>query len=322
MNRLREQIALGVSLKIPVLIQGESGTGKEVIARCIAAGSRRPDRFVKVNCPAIPASLVESELFGYEKGAFTGAHSAKRGRVESAEQGILFLDEIGELDLEVQAKLIQLLQDGSYYRVGGQEERRVDLRIVTSSNRNLKEQVAQGKFRSDLYHRINTFTLHLPPLRDRILDLPQLTNYFLEEYSRAFRRPAKPISEETLRVMQHHSWPGNIRELENLVRRYVMLEDEEVILSEIMEMAPDSRFVATIEIDIRLSLKEATKRAIRDLERQVILRILQLNNWNRKRTADALEISYRGLLYKMRDAGFPRITRTDVASARETGTGS
>jgi two-component system response regulator AtoC len=316
MARLRAQMALGMRVQIPILIQGESGTGKEIVARFIAAGATRPDRFVKVNCPAIPAALVESELFGYEKGAFTGAHSTKRGRVEAADHGLLFLDEIGDLDMAVQAKLMQLLQDGTYYRIGGQQERQVNLRVISATNRDLKEQVARGQFRADLFHRINTFTLSLPALRDRILDLPALTDYFLQEYSRTFNRQVRSLSAETLRVMQHYSWPGNIRELENLVRRYVMLEDEEAILAEILEPLPETRFVAKVEINAGLPLKEATRRATRELERQLILRVLQVNNWNRKRTAKTLGISYRGLLYKMRESGFPRITRAEPAQKK------
>ena len=311
MRRVGEELARGAKLGLPILIQGESGTGKEIIAKCIAAESKL-ERFVKVSCPAIPAALLETELFGYERGAFTGAHAAKRGRVELADKGILFLDEIGELDLAVQAKLTQLLQDGRYCRVGGQEERRVNVRVITATNRNLKDEVALGLFRSDLFYRINALTLLLPPLRDRIADLPVLVDFFIEHYSRLFTCEVKPISTSTLRIMQHYRWPGNIRELENLMRRYVMLQDEEAIVAEIMEDTGDARFVAKIEVDTQLSLKAAIKQAVHDLERQVILRMLQMNDWNRKRTADALAISYRGLLYKMRDSGFPRIATAKV----------
>ena len=310
MSRLHEEIDQAAKLRIPILIEGESGTGKEIVALYLIARSERSDRCVKINCPAIPATLLESELFGYEKGAFTGAHCAKRGRVELADRGTLFLDEIGELEIGVQAKLIQLLQDGTYCRVGGQEERKVDVRIISATNRDLQQHVAQGLFRSDLYYRINAFKIHLPPLRDRIVDLPLLADYFLHYYATMFDHEYVPFSPETLRIMQHYHWPGNVRQLENLVRRFVMLQDEQAILAEILEEPTDNCFVAKIEIDTRLSLKQATKRAIGDLERQVIRHTLQLNGWNRKKTAKALAISYRGLLYKMRDAGFPRISTT------------
>jgi len=228
MARVRE-LLLSSNRAIPVLIQGESGTGKEVIAQFIAAASPAQVGFVKVSCPAIPSALLETELFGYEKGAFTGAHSAKRGRVELADNGILFLDEIGELDLSVQAKLLQLLQDGRYCRVGGHEERQVSVRVISATNRNLREEVAAGLFRRDLLYRINAVTVELPPLRDRIVDLPVLVDFFLERYSAEFNRTPVPLSSETLQVMAHYHWPGNIRELENLIRRYVILPDEDGI---------------------------------------------------------------------------------------------
>ena len=308
MARVRE-LLLSSNRAIPVLIQGESGTGKEVIAQFIAAASPAQVGFVKVSCPAIPSALLETELFGYEKGAFTGAHSAKRGRVELADNGILFLDEIGELDLSVQAKLLQLLQDGRYCRVGGHEERQVSVRVMSATNRNLREEVAAGLFRRDLLYRINAVTVELPPLRDRIVDLPVLVDFFLERYSAEFNRTPVPLSSETLQVMAHYHWPGNIRELENLIRRYVILPDEDGIAAEMMSSQQAvERFVAEIEVDTKLSLKELTRRAVQDLERQVILRMLKAHNWNRKKTAAALNISYRGLIYKMREAGFPRLT--------------
>jgi two-component system response regulator AtoC len=319
MAQVQEQLRRSATIRIPVLIEGESGTGKELIAQFIA--SLTPSApIVKVSCPAIPGALLESELFGYEKGAFTGAYTTRRGRVDFADKGFLFLDEISEISVELQAKLVHLLQDGRYSRLGGHEERKVDVRLISATNRRLKDQVAQGLFREDLFYRINALTVRLPSLRDRIVDLPLLVEYFLRHYSIGLENPVKPLSSDTLAVMQHYHWPGNIRELENCIRRYVLFQDEESIASEIVQSV-EQRFEARIDIDTRMPLKRLTKRAVQDLERQVIMKMLQLNNWNRKKTADALEISYRGLLYKMRDAGFPRKTsgkgRIERAYARD-----
>jgi two-component system response regulator AtoC len=319
MAQVYEQLLHSAGFRIPILIEGESGTGKELIAQFIA--SLTPSvPIVKVSCPAIPGTLLESELFGYEKGAFTGAYTTRRGRVEFADKGILFLDEISEISTDLQVKLVQLLQDGHYSRVGGHEERRVDVRLVSATSRHLKEHVAQGLFREDLFYRINALTLRLPSLRERIVDLPVLVDHLLQQHSVGLGHATKPLSQDTLAIMQHYHWPGNIRELENCIRRYILLQDEEFIASEIVQSV-DQHFEARLDIDTRMPLKRLTKHAVQELERQVIMKMLQLNNWNRKKTADALEISYRGLLYKMRDAGFPRKSngkvRTDRPYARD-----
>jgi two-component system response regulator AtoC len=306
MAQVQEQLRRSAAIRIPVLIEGESGTGKELIAQFIAALTPNAP-LVKVSCPAIPGALLESELFGYEKGAFTGAYTTRRGRVDFADKGTLFLDEISEISIELQAKLVHLLQDGHYSRLGGHEQRKVDVRLISATNHHLKDQVAQGLFREDLFYRINALTFRLPSLRDRIADLPMLVEYFLNQYSIGSGSGIKPLSRDTLTIMQHYHWPGNIRELENCIRRYVLFQDEESIASEIVQSV-EQRFEARIDIDTRMPLKQLTKHAVQDLERQVIMKMLQMNNWNRKKTADALEISYRGLLYKMRDAGFPRKT--------------
>jgi two-component system response regulator AtoC len=215
------QVAL---VNVPVLISGESGTGKEIIAKLIhrlSPWSQGP--FVKVTCPAIPGTLMESELFGYEKGAFTGAYRLKRGQVEAAHQGTLFLDEIGELDFGLQAKLLQLLQDGTYSRIGGQTERLVEMRVVSATNRHLGTEIENARFRQDLFHRINGVGIRMPALRERLEDIPEIADYLLTVYNRKFKTSAPRFSSSFLSCLQQRQWPGNIRELENVVRRYAIL---------------------------------------------------------------------------------------------------
>src|SRR3989442_2049252 len=305
MQALRERLDKVAGANVPVLIQGESGTGKDIIARMIHTLSPwKSGPFVKVNCPAIPGTLLESELFGYEKGAFTGAFGMKPGRVEMAHRGTLFLDEISELDLGLQSKLLQLLQDGQFCRIGAQEDKKVEVRVVCATNRHLEHEIESGTFRQDLFYRINVVNLYLPPLRERRGDIEDLVHYFLEYYNRKYNCRARALSGEVMGLLQKYHWPGNIRELENLVKRYVILGNEEAISSDLVtreqEMVnPD------INLDGPISLKKLTRQAVRELERKVILKVLQANHWNRKQSARALSISYRALLYKIRDAGLP-----------------
>jgi two-component system response regulator AtoC len=265
---------------------------------------------VKVNCPAIPGTLLESELFGYEKGAFTGAYGSKPGRVEMAHRGTLFLDEISELDLALQSKLLQLLQDGQFCRIGAQEDKRVEVRVVCATNRQLEVEIETGTFRQDLFYRINVVNLRMPALRERRGDIEDLVSYFLEYYNRKYNCRAKAISPDLMRVLEKYHWPGNIRELENLVKRYVILGNEDVISSDLVAREQEY-FNPDINLDGPISLKKLTRQAVRELERKVILKVLQANHWNRKQAARALSISYRALLYKIRDAGLPpnRATR-------------
>jgi two-component system, NtrC family, response regulator AtoC len=287
---------------VPVLLQGESGTGKDIFAKLLHLNSSRANgAWVKVSCPAIPHTLIESELFGYEKGAFTGAYSTKRGRVEQAHMGTLFLDEVGDLDLTTQAKLLQLLQDGSFSRVGAADTRKVNTRIVTANNGNLKQQVDDGTFRLDLFYRINAVTIDLPPLRQRTEDIPMLVDHFLALHSKLFRIEPRPISREVLRIMQRYSWPGNIRQLENIIRSYVLIGDEEALVAELLPAAR-GRLVPEIDLDNPISLKEITKASTRNLEREIILKVLLANGWSRRKTAKWLNISYRSLLYKLQDS--------------------
>jgi two-component system response regulator AtoC len=305
MRALSERLGKIAGANVPVLIQGESGTGKDIIARMIHASSPwRTGPWVKVNCPAIPGTLLESELFGYEKGAFTGAYGTKPGRVEMAHRGTLFLDEISELDMALQSKLLQLLQDGQFCRIGAQEDKKVEVRVVCATNRKLEEEIASGTFRADLFYRINVVNLHMPALRERATDIPQLVAYFLEYYNRKFNSRAPAPSAELMNAMKKYHWPGNVRELENLMKRYVILGTEESISGDLRPHAPDY-FSADISVEGPISLKKITRQAVHELERKIILKVLQHHHWNRKSAAKALNISYRALLYKIRDAGLP-----------------
>lgn len=305
MQALRARLEKVAAANVPVLIQGESGTGKDIIARMIHAASPwRSGPYVKVNCPAIPGTLLESELFGYERGAFTGAYGAKPGRVEMAHRGTLFLDEISELDLGLQSKLLQLLQDGQFCRIGAQEDKKVEVRVVCATNRQLEVEIESGTFRQDLFYRINVVNLHLPPLRERRRDIADLAGYFLEVYNRKYNCKAKALSAELMDSFHKYHWPGNIRELENLIKRYVILGSEDAITGELVTREPEYA-IPEINLDGPISLKKLTKQATQDLERKIILKVLQAHHWNRKKTARALNISYRALLYKIRDAGLP-----------------
>ena len=319
MIAVRDRLIKLAGANVPVLIQGESGTGKDIIARMVHANSPwRSGPWVKVNCPAIPGTLLESELFGYEKGAFTGAYGVKPGRVEMAHRGTLFLDEISELDMSLQSKLLQLLQDGQFCRIGAQEDKKVEVRVVCATNRKLEHEIEIGTFRSDLFYRINVVNLHLPPLRERAGDIPDLVAYFLEYHNRKYNCRAKPLSGEMMAVLRKYHWPGNIRELENLVKRYVILGNEDVISADLAPRTPDF-FNTDIPLDGQISLKKVARQAVRELERKIILKVLQNHHWNRKQAARALSISYRALLYKIRDAGLPsnRAAKRTEADARK-----
>jgi len=302
MAAAREKLERIAKTDIPVLLQGANGTGKEIVAKLLHARSTRSKyAWVKVACPAIPHTLIESELFGYEKGAFTGAFATKRGRVELAHLGTLFLDEVGSLDISVQAKLLQVLQDGSFMRVGAQEARRVNARLICTANENLRQQSEDGNFRLDFFYRINAVTIELPPLRERLVDLPVLIDYFLDLHARAFSSAPKPLSREIMSLMQRYGWPGNIRQLENMIRSYVLIGSEETLAAELLPAVSPS-LVPEIDLAHPVSLKEITKAATRDLEREIILKVLHANDWSRQKTAKWLNISYRSLLYKLRES--------------------
>jgi two-component system response regulator AtoC len=305
MQSVRQRVDRAAALNVPILILGESGTGKEVLARFVhnhSPWSNGP--FVKVNCPAIPGTLLESELFGFEKGAFTGATAAKPGRMEMAQGGSLFMDEIAELDASLQAKLLHVLQDGHFTRIGDHQERRMDARVICATNRILKDEIQNGGFRSDLFYRINVITVTLPPLRERREDIPYLAEYLRQVFNSRFQREAPKLSKETIHTLQQRDWPGNVRELENCVARYVVLGSEEAFYVERTERKPYS-FVYEASADGNIPLKAIAQQVTRRMEHDVILKVLQANHWNRRRAAEVLKISYRALLYKVRQAGLP-----------------
>jgi len=319
MQPVRRTVAKVKDLDVPLLICGESGTGKEILAKSIHQSSpNRGGLFVKVNCAAIPGALLESELFGYQKGAFTGAVCSKPGRVELAHRGTLFLDEIAELDPGLQAKLLQVLQDGRFCRIGDDEDKRAEARVICATNRNLEEQMEAGSFRQDLFYRINVIGVRMPPLRDRREDIPALANYMLAALNRRFQRTAPPFSKTTLRLFQQRDWPGNIRELENCVARYVLLGPEEAVWTESIESRPMPVCTEAAE-DSPIPLKRIAKEATQEMERKLIFRVLQENHWNRRKAAQLLKISYRGLLNKIRQAGLaPERSRSRTRSARKS----
>ena len=308
MARCRDRMLKVAATTVPVLVLGESGTGKGVLSALIHQWSpHRSGPYVKVSCPAVPESLIESELFGYERGAFTGAYERKIGLVESADGGTLFLDEIGELAPGLQAKLLHLLQDGTFMRIGGCEEKQTDIRVVCATNRRLEEEIESGSFRSDLFYRLNVIRLEIPPLRERRQDIRGLVEYFLDRYRVNYNRETPKISSRLMKLFEQYDWPGNIRELENLVKRYAILGSEEVIAADLLGNE-------RIHLSETKSLKDLTRDAIRDFERNIILDVLYANNWNRKEAARVLKISYRALFYKIKNVGVPQ-KRTTCSGA-------
>jgi two-component system response regulator AtoC len=259
--------------------------------------------------------LLESELFGFEKGAFTGAQRRKLGKFEYANGGTIFLDEISEMAPGLQAKLLQVLQDGEFSRLGGEADVRVDTRILAATNTNLEQAVKDGSFREDLYYRLNVVTIHLPPLRDRIDAVPLLVEHFLQKYNAQYKKSMKQLTPETQQLFMGYHWPGNVRELENMVKRMVVLGNEETVLREISlrdapepaESAEDSSVLDSLEADFSngngIDLKAVSKRAAQIAEKRVIERVLGQTRWNRKEAAERLQISYKALLYKMKENG-------------------
>ena len=376
LRRARALIERISDTDVPVLLLGESGTGKEVVAREIHARSRRTRRpFIKVNCAALPGELLESELFGHEKGAFTGATAEKPGKFELADQGTIFLDEIGEMAIRLQAKLLQVLQDEEFFRVGGKKSVRVDSRVVVATNRDLEREIELGNFREDLYYRLNVVAIRLPPLRERMEDVVPLTDHFLRKYGKGFASGVSELPGEVLQSFLGYEWPGNVRELENMVRRMCVLRDYGLVLDEIRAgartagsapslptsfaggdlYAPASASrhgggVTVLEMPARgnvpptvvteaegalvpaagaivapryaspfdvpqpppppctvpaaeMSLKDIGRRAAMLAEREAILAMLQRTAWNKRKAASKLRISYKALLYKIKECG-------------------
>jgi two-component system response regulator AtoC len=308
MRTVRDLIRRVADTDVPVLITGQSGVGKEVVAQALHRDSQRAAMpFVKVNCAALPDQLLESELFGYEKGAFTGAERDKPGKFEIADGGTIFLDEIGEIPEGTQAKLLQVLQDGRYYRLGGSGEVRVDARVVASTNVDLEQAIGNGTFRKDLFYRLNVVRVQVPPLADRRAEIDLLVETFRTRYEREYGRSIGPLDSAAMAALQRHDWPGNVRELENVVRRMVVLEDVDSVVAEIGSAPglarPDQvadAFAAAGEIP---PLKDVARLAAMEAEGVVIRRALEQTQWNRRRAAELLQISYKALLYKMRDCG-------------------
>lgn len=304
MQPVRRVVERASSSFLPVLLCGESGVGKEIMAREIHRRSPWSEGpFVKVSCPAIPGTLIESELFGYEKGSFTGAWNTKPGRVEQASRGTLFLDEIGEMESSLQAKLLQVLQDGQFTRIGAQQDTQADARVICATNRGLEKEIQEGRFRQDLYYRINVIQIQLPALRERSGDIPTFLDYYVQEFSRRYNIPPRSISRELLQMLCKHDWPGNIRQLENCISRFIILGSEESLFNEMATRKPKPSFNGKISEDGTIPLKRIAKQAVREMERNVIFQALQANHWNRRKTAQVLKISYRSLLSKIQGAG-------------------
>jgi two-component system response regulator AtoC len=321
MLKIRQQVLQIAPVDVPVFISGESGVGKEVIARMIHLRStRRVQPFIKVNCAALPGELLESELFGYEQGAFTGAVRAKPGKFELANKGTIFLDEIAEMSPHLQAKLLHVLQDGQFSRLGARAVVNVDVRVLAATNVDVKDAMRSGRFREDLYYRLNVLSIHIPPLRERTTEIPLLFRHFLAKYSEKYAKPAPDPSKHLLEAALRYPWPGNLRELENFVKRYVILEDDEGSFRELLEMTGQQHRTAPRE-EAPPQKEQGLKALVRGLkdeaEMEAIADALEKTNWCRKDAAKMLGISYKALLYKMRqfnlDSG--RGARTAAAKA-------
>jgi transcriptional regulator with PAS, ATPase and Fis domain len=330
MLAVQRMIDCVASTDATVLVLGESGVGKALVARALHDQSpRRGGPFLKVNCAALPHDLLESELFGYERGAFTGADRMRAGRFELAHQGTIVLDEIGEMPMALQAKLLHVLQDGAFTRLGGGQDVRVDVRIVAATNRDLARLVERGEFRADLYYRLNVVSIVVPPLRERPEEIPFLIDHFLTEHAREYARPRRTISPRGWQRLLDHSWPGNVRELENAIKRIVLLENEDGALERVVASRPmgQPRIAAVPAQPVEpassesdagpaLGLKEIAQRAALAAEAATIRQVLERVHWNRVEAARMLRISYKTLLRKMAchldrsdapDRGAPRL---------------
>jgi len=364
MRAVSELVDRVADADVPVLITGESGVGKDVVAREIHARSSRADKvFIKINCAALPGPLLESELFGHERGSFTGADRMKQGQFELANHGTIFLDEIGEMPIALQAKLLQVLQDGEFYRVGGQHKLKVDARVIVATNVELPKAIAAGRFREDLYYRLNVVQVAIPPLRERREELPRLLEHFIAKYGKRYGRQATTLPAELMARLSRYDFPGNVRELENLVRRWMVLGDARYVLSELSgnpspaptsvapptvaspsfappppSFAPPSSFAPPPSFapagtmppfiggppsplvppptdDYRIDLKELGRQAANAAERDAIAAMLDWTRGDKRESAERLGISYKAILYKIRDFGLARPRRKWSPSA-------
>jgi two-component system response regulator AtoC len=312
MQPIRDLISKVATTNTTVLLRGESGVGKEVVARAIHKASPRSGKqFLKVNCAALPGELLESELFGHEKGAFTGAYRQKPGKFEAAHQGTLLLDEIGEMPLRLQAKLLHVLQDGEFSRVGGEKIIDTDVRLIAATNRDLEASMRAHQFREDLYYRLNVIEIRIPPLRERRDEITPLVDFFLRKFNAQYARTVE-IPPDTMRAFIDYHWPGNIRELENAVKRVVVLGTARPVHIEIVGNlnrgtrppgAGAPSLAASVSVDAPISLKDIARQAAREAERVAIKEVLDRVHWNRAKAARLLQISYKALLYKIVQCG-------------------
>jgi len=309
MKKIKAIIDEVAKTDITILIKGESGTGKELVAQAIHLHSHRHEKpFIKVNCAAIPRGLLESEFFGFEKGAFTGAYLKKPGKFELANGGTILLNDIGELDISIQAKLLQVLQDGGFSRLGGDGDILVDTRVIATTKDHLKRSMMEGRFREDLFYRINVMNITIPPLREQRERILLLSKYFFDLYKMRYERSIPPLSSKAIRVFEEYDWPGNIRELENIIRRIIILGEEDKVLQDLTnkkledgirpgafkDFSPNGQRGSTL-----FDLREVGRRAGEEVERETIHNTLQETHWNRKETAKLLRVSYKALLYKI-----------------------
>jgi len=298
---VQRQIEKVAPSKASVLLLGESGTGKTLVAKILhELSTRSGSPFVKINCASLPENLLESELFGYEKGAFTGAVKSKAGRVEEADGGTIFLDEIGELTLPLQAKLLRFLQEKEFERLGGANTRKVDVRVLAATNRDLTAAVAEGAFREDLYYRLNVFPIHVPPLRERKQDIPDLLRHFVEKISQEYGRNIS-ISKTAMSTLTQYDWPGNVREMENLIERLVIMADGDEIDSSLLP--------SFLSEQSRNRTPEQPLSRIEEIERKEILTTLERNKWNQTRTAQELGITLRQISYRVRKFGLDELLK-------------
>jgi len=305
MQKLLDMIKTVAAHEITVLLQGRSGTGKELVARAIHYGSKRAEKpFVVIDCSILPETLVESEIFGYEKGAFTGAYERKKGKFELANQGTVFLDEIGNLTTSVQIKLLRVLQEREIERLGGKRPIKVDVRLIAAANTNLERAIKHGRFREDLFYRLNVFPIQLPPLRDREGDVLLLAGYFLKHFNQEFKKKKTKISPEAMELLAGYHWPGNVRELRNVIESAVLLSDG-VIFPQ--HLSAKIQSVRGESVKMEGSLKEVTRQARQRAEKKLILKVLKDVNWNRSKASKILKVDYKTLYNKMKEYNIKRV---------------
>jgi len=312
MRKVRAQVEQVAGVDVPVLMLGESGTGKEVVARLIHKMSARARRtFLKVNCAALPADLLESELFGFEAGAFTGAVKPKPGKFELCDRGTILLDEIGEMPVSMQAKLLHVLQDQQFSRLGSRSVIKVDVRILAATNIDIQVAIASKKLRQDLYYRLNALSIHLPPLRERREEIPAMIRHFMALFAARYARTPLPLSPRLIEACLKYPWPGNLRELENFVKRFLILGDENLAIAELDTKegpsAPPVAIPAETAPERSAGLKSLVRSLKDEAEMRAIRQALEQTNWNRKKAASLLHISYKALLYKIRQYGLDTV---------------